>query len=84
MVVAVTIHQKPIKAFTAAFVAIFILWCILAFMADNANEHILSKKVAEILPLHGNYILLIILTGFVGGLLAGMGAITGSFLRKIK
>lgn len=84
LIVAVTIHQKPIKAFLAAFLAIFILWCTLAFIADHANEHILSKKVAEILPLAGNYNLLIILTGFIGGLLAGFSALTGSFLRKIK
>lgn len=83
-IVALAIHQKPFKAFTAGFVAVFILWVILVVLIDNANEHILSTKVANILPLGGNYMMLIIVTGFVGGLLAGMGALTGSFLRKIK
>lgn len=84
LLVAIAIHQKPFKAFLAGFIALFLLWCMLALITDNANEHLLSKKVAEILPLNGNYILLIILTGFVGGLLGGMSALTGSFLRKIK
>jgi len=84
LLVAVAIHQKPFKAFLAGFIALFLLWCMLALITDNANEHLLSKKVAEILPLNGNYILLIILTGFVGGLLGGMSALTGSLLRKIK
>ncbi len=84
LMVGIAIHQKPWKAFTAGFIAVFLLWAILAFLKDNANEHILSKKVAEILPLNGNYILLIIITGFVGGLLAGLSGITGSYLRKLK
>lgn len=84
VIVAVAVHQKPLKAFAAGFLAVFILWVIMVLLIDAANEHILSKKVAAILPLGGNYILLIVITGIVGGLLAGMGALTGSFLRKVK
>lgn len=84
LIVAATVHQKPWKAFTAGFTAIFLLWFLLAFIKDNANNHILSKRVAEILPLHGNYMLLIAITGLVGGLLAGFAALTGSFLRIVK
>ncbi len=84
LIVAVAVHQKPFKAFVAGFIAVFILWIVLVAMIDAANEHLLSKKVAAILPLGGNNIALIIVTGFVGGLLAGMAALTGSFLRKVK
>ncbi|MBX2930378.1 MAG: hypothetical protein KF781_00365 [Chitinophagaceae bacterium] len=84
LIIAIAVHQKPWKAFLSAFIAVFILWIVLAAIIDNANEHLLSKKVAEILPLNGNYTLLIIVTGFIGGLAAGMSALTGSFLRKIK
>ncbi len=84
LAVAVAIHQKPFKAFAAGFIALVVLWCILAIIKDVANEHILSIKVAQILPLKGNYILLIIVTGFIGGLVAGFGALTGSYLRKAK
>lgn len=84
LIVAVAVHQKPFKAFAAGFVAVFILWVVLVAMIDAANEHLLSKKVAAILPLGGNHVALIIVTGFVGGLLAGMAALTGSFLRKVK
>lgn len=84
LIVSIAIHQKAWKAFLSGFIAVFLLWIVLAIIIDNANEHILSKKVAEILPLNGNYFLLIFITGFVGGLLAGMSALTGSFLRKIK
>ncbi len=82
IIVAIAIHQKPTKAFMAGFVALFILWCILALMKDVANQHILSIKVANILHLNGNYILLIFITSVVGGLLGGLGALSGNYLRK--
>ena len=82
LAVAVAVHQKPFKAFLAGFVALFALWCILALLKDVANEHILSTKVANILLLKDNYIVLLLLTGFIGGLIAGFGALTGSYLRK--
>ncbi|MCZ2223028.1 MAG: hypothetical protein LC122_05295 [Chitinophagales bacterium] len=83
-IVSFAIPQKSWKAFVSGFVAVFLLWIVLVMIIDNANEHILSKKVAEILPLNGNYFLLILITGLIGGLLAGMSALTGCFLRKIK
>jgi hypothetical protein len=82
LVVAMAIHQKPFKSFAAAFISLFLLWGILAVMIDSANEHILSKKVAQILPLGGSSVVLIIVTGVVGGLVAGFAALTGSYLRK--
>jgi hypothetical protein len=83
-VVALAIHQKPFKAFVAGFIALFLLWGILAFAIDVANEHILSKKVAQILPLQGNHYLLILITALVGALVSGFASLTGSLLRKVK
>lgn len=84
LIVAVAVHQKPFKAFASGFIGVAVLWIVLVTIMDSSNEHILSTKVAKILPLGGNYWMLIIITGVVGGLLSGMGAITGSFLRKVK
>jgi len=49
---------------------------------DLANNHLLSTKVANILPLNGSYVLLIVITAFVGFLLGGMSSLTASYLRK--
>jgi hypothetical protein len=81
-IVALAIHQKPFKAFGAAFVALFLLWGILAFIIDIANEHILSSKMAQVLPLGGSSIAIIILTAFIGALVAGLAALSGSYFRK--
>jgi hypothetical protein len=42
----------------------------------------LSTKVANILPLGGSYIALIVVTATVGALLGGLASLTGSFVRK--
>lgn len=81
-IVAVTVHQKVNKAFLAGFTGLFLLWTVMAVMIDNANNHILATKVANVLPLGGSYWLLILLTGFIGGLVSGLAALTGSYLRQ--
>ena len=80
--VAVLIHQRGFKAFFAGFLALFILWFVLAFWMDFANEGVLSVKIASILGLSGSKWLLMIITAFVGGLAAGFAALSGSYLRS--
>ncbi len=77
-----TIPQHPGKSFLGGFISIFCLWGVLALKIDFANEHLLSQKIASILPLKGSYSLLILITAIVGGLVAGFSATTGSLLRK--
>jgi hypothetical protein len=81
-VVSVLFKQKPVASFLSGFFALFFLWAILALIKDIPNEHLLSTKVASILPFKGNYTILVIATGFIGGLLGGLSALTGSFLKK--
>lgn len=81
-VVAMAIHQKPLLAFSSGFIGLFILWTVLAILKDTANEHILSTKVAHLLPLGGSYWLLILITGLIGGLVSGLAAIAGCNFRK--
>ena len=81
LLVAVLVHQKAGKAFLAGMLGVFLLWVGLAWWIDMKNNGVLSKKIAVVLPLGGNVLLLILLTGIVGGLVAGMAAMSGSFLR---
>src|SRR4051812_14396115 len=80
--IAVFIHQRPWKAFLTGFIALLLLWGIYAIIIDNANQHILSTKVAQILPFNGSYTALIITTAIIGGILSGMAALTGSYLSR--
>jgi hypothetical protein len=80
-IVAIAIHQHPGKAFITGFIGLSLLWGIHASMIDNANNHILSQRVAYILPLNGSSISLIWITAITGGLVSGLAALTGSFAR---
>lgn len=83
-IVALLIHQKAGKAFLSGFIALFLLWCGLSWWIDNANGSNLSSKIAELLGIGNNPLLLVIITGLVGGLVAGFAAMSGSFLRSSR
>lgn len=80
--VAFIVKQSPSKSFLAGFVSMALLWLIQAAVLDAANNHLLSSKVAVLLPFHGSVIALLITTAIVGGLVSGMAALTGSYLVK--
>ena len=84
LLVAVLVHQKAGKAFLAGYTGVFLLWVGLVWWMDMKNNGVLSAKIANVLPLGGNSIYLIIVTGIVGGLVAGLAAMSGSYLRTTK
>ncbi|HRG94472.1 MAG TPA: hypothetical protein PLZ10_16055 [Chitinophagaceae bacterium] len=84
LAVAAMIHQKPWKAFLSGFIGVFLLWAGLAWWIDMKNNSVLSHKVAALLPLGGNSFAIIAVTGFIGGLVGGLAALSGSFLRASK
>lgn len=81
-VVAALIPLPPYKAFLSGFLALFALWGLHATILDDANHHVLATRLAKVLPLGGSFFVLIMLTACVGGLVAGMAALTASYLRK--
>lgn len=67
--------------FLSGFLGIFLLWAVVAFWIDQKNNSILSHKIAQLFPLGGSAILLILVTAFVGGLVGGFAAMAGSSVR---
>lgn len=80
--VAIVVVQSPGKAFLSGALGIGLLWFILASIIDGQNHHILSVKVATLLPLKGSYNTLIIITSLIGFIVGGLASLTGSFVRK--
>ncbi|MBR9914642.1 MAG: hypothetical protein GYB32_07425 [Algicola sp.] len=68
---------KRLSVFLVPFVAIFLFWSIYAFIVSVNNDFTLAKKIAVLLPLHGNPYLLILVTGLIGGMAAGVSALFG-------
>lgn len=81
LIVAIVVPQKSLHSFIIGFLSIGLLWGGMAIGIDQGNQHILSTKVATILPLKGSYISLIVLTSFVGAFLGGLASLTGSFIK---
>ncbi len=81
--VALLLRQSLLKSFVAGFFGIFILWSIIALWIDIKNESVLSVKIAELFPLGGSTILLILVSAFIGGLVGGFAALSGSSLNAI-
>lgn len=82
--VAALIPQGAAKSFLTGFTALFLLWGGLSFWISNNNEHLLAHKVSMVLLKMDNPWVLIFATAFIGALVAGFAALSGSFLRKSK
>lgn len=83
-IVAALIPQSAVKSFLTGFTALFLLWGALSFWISNNNEHLLAHKVSTVLLKMDNPWVLIFATAIIGALVAGFGALSGSFLRKTK
>ena len=81
-IVSVAIPQAPFKAFLSGFLSLVILWGGLAFFIDRANGHLLLNRVAALFKLGEASYVLIILTALIGGILAGLAALSGAYVRK--
>ncbi len=68
---------KNVAVFFVPFLAILLFWVVYSFMISSGNDFTLAKKIAVLLPLGGNAYLLMLATGIVGGLAAGIAAIFG-------
>jgi len=66
------------KSFLFGFIGVFLLWGIAAFQMDAGNESILSSRMAEIFGTN-----MLLATSLLGGLLGGMGALTGTLGQRI-
>jgi uncharacterized membrane protein YczE len=83
-IVAVFVQLKPLQAFAAGFLSLFLLWVVLALFIDMNNGHLLSAKIAEVLFKSKSQALLIGATGLAAALTGGFAALTGSYVRRLK
>lgn len=89
-VVALTISAWKARngkhAFAHSFTAVFVLWIAAGLVRTLPNENILANRVGEMLMLpfaEMNWMLVLLATGLVGGLAAGMAGMAGYYLRGL-
>ena len=83
-ITALLIHQRSWKAFLDGFIALLLLWGGLAFWIDVKNDSILSVRISQLMGIGNNPVILILVTGLIGGLVGGFAAMSASFLRSRK
>ena len=73
--------QIDFKPFWLGFLSGALVWLISAIWMAQTHPSSLSEKMASILPLGGNVILLYVCTAIVGGLIGGVWTLAGAKLR---
>lgn len=75
------------KSFWTGFVGVGMLWFVLAFQMNLANGGVLASKMGrlfgESLSVSLTSTHLIYATAVIGGLVGGLGAMTGNYARKL-
>ncbi len=82
--VAILVPQKAWKAGLSGFLGAFLLWALLSAWINAANDYQLAPKISQMLGIGTGSFLLVLVTGFIAGLVAGFAALTGSFIRVRK
>jgi predicted lysophospholipase L1 biosynthesis ABC-type transport system permease subunit len=76
------IARGTAHAFWSAFAAIFIVWAVVALFKSVPNNHILATRVSHLFFLP-HWSLLLLITSLIGGLVAGMSALSGVMVRRV-
>jgi hypothetical protein len=79
--VAILIRNPAATSFFSGFVAISLLWMTKATLIDVYTDSIISTKIAPLLGFQ-RPIILILITGLVGGILGGLSSLIGHQLYR--
>lgn len=77
---ALFVPLKKAAVFFVPFLAILLFWIVYSYLLSSGNDFTLAKRIAILLPLGGDPYVLMLVTGVVGGLAAGIAAIFGKQL----
>lgn len=69
-------------AFGAGFGGAGLSWLIPAAWLAYQNDGLLAGRVAQLLPLGGSAVALLAVTGVVAGVVGGLAALAGTWLRQ--
>ena len=72
--------QSKLFSFLSVFIAVALFWGLMAFFISISNNHILAHRISLLIIKKDNPYLLILITSLIGGLTAGISALTGQSL----
>lgn len=77
------IPQNRFLSFLSTFLGILIFYSCLIFFISNANNHILAQKISLLVLKNKNEVMIIIVSGMISALVAGISALTGRSLAIV-
>ncbi len=80
-VVELVIGKGDRTGFFSGFYGVSIPWMILAFYIDRTTDSVLTYRVLELFRLPQTAIVLVIVTGLIGGLASGVASLSASWLK---
>ncbi|RLD29532.1 MAG: hypothetical protein DRI75_03005 [Bacteroidetes bacterium] len=83
LITSFLIPLKKATVFIIPFLAVSLLWIIQSWLLSSANDYTLARKIAILFSLGENPVLLIIVTGLVGGLATGIAGIFGKQCKLV-
>lgn len=70
------------RAFLAGLLGVGLSWWLPALWLNTHGAGLLAARVATLLPLGGNSVLLVVVSGVLAGLVGGLAALSGVLLRR--
>jgi hypothetical protein len=83
-IAASMVPLKGFKVFLMPFLGIFLFWSIYAYILSSANDFRLAKQIGVLFNIGEQPYLVILITGLIGGLAAGIAGIFGKQLANLK
>ncbi len=83
LIVSAIVRLRKASTFIVPFLAIALLWIVQAWLLSSPNDFILANKISVLFGIGENAILLILITGIVGGIASGTAALLGNQLGAI-
>lgn len=80
---ALFIGKTSGQSFWSGFGGVFIVWVVLALIKSIPNDNMLASRVIQLFPLPHNWILLLLITALIGGLVGGVSALSGILVKKV-
>ena len=67
--------------FFTGFYGVAIAWMVMAFYIDRTTDSVLTYRILELFSLPRVATVLVIVTGFVGGMVGGMASLAGNWTK---
>ena len=80
--VELVLGKESTTSFFSGFYGIAIPWMVLAAYIDIKSESILSVRILELFKLPPYGFVMIIITGFLGGLYGGLASMVGGWTKR--